>query len=358
MSMAGILLTLAGSLLAQDAPDKDDKDDEWTQYVGVNINLSPTDAKIGVFAPAKWFPLLNALATGCRVDPTVSKNVSFWSAHCPQWVRTREGITEARISVEPWDRALRKAGARTVYFSLEGSRLGFAADYDVKHSGWHRYQGGLSGSGTTKEGRLTPVTVRFGWTRQDWLLRAAAVLGFSLGPIPVVGWWRRRAWAGINDGDLALAFRYEIWLGWLLVSVFLLWMGCVGTLGLNAAVEDLISSTWLSIPASLLVFAGPALAGLVGSEAVWETVRARLRNRTARPGHAALGSLLETGQVLLPLGLVFAGPTNYTMGGMGGCMLGAYGLWKMLSWLSAKHQQFEVVALTTGKMRDRIFALA
>ena len=294
MSMTGILLTLAGSLLAQDALDEDD---EWAaQHVAVSVKLSSTDAAVGAYGRAKWFPVLNALATGCRVDPVVSKNVPFWSAHCPHWVRTREGITEARIDVGHWERALREAGARSVYFSLESSRLGFAADYDVKHSGWHRYQGRLSGSGTTKGGRLTPVTIRFGWKREDWLLRAAAVLGFSLGPILVVGWWRRRAWAGITAGDLALAFRYEIRLGWLLGAVWLLWMGCAGTLDLDAAIADYISSPWLSIAASLLVFAGPALAGLVGSEAVWETVRARLRNRAARPGHAALGSLLETGR--------------------------------------------------------------
>ena len=350
-----MLLALAGSLLAQDAQDDDD-DDEWTQRVSVSIKLSTTDAAVGAYAPAKWFPVLTALAAGCRVNPMVSNDLPFWSAHCPHWVRTRKGITEARIDVGPWERALREAGARSVYFGIEGSPLGFAADYDVKGSSWHRYHGRLSGSGNGST--LTPVTIRFGWTRQDWLLRAAAVLGFTVGPILVVGWWRRRAWAGINAGDLALAFRYEIWLGLLLSVVWLLWMGCMGTLGLNAAVEEVIPSLWLSIPASLLVFAGPALAGLVGSQAVWETVRARLRNRPARPGHAALGSLLENGQVLLPLGLVIAAPSNYTMGGMGGSLLGAYAIWKLLSWLSAKHQQFEVVALTTGEMRDRIFALA
>ena len=356
--MTVMLLALVGSLLAQDAPNEDDENDEWTQHVAVSIKLSTTDAAVGAYAPVKWFPVLNALAAGCRVDPMVSKDVPFWSAHCPHWVRTREGITEARIDVEPWDRALREAGARSVHFGIEASGLGFAADYDGKHSGWHRYNGWLTGSGNTKGARLTPVTIRFGWTRQDWLLRAAAVLGFSVGPILVVCWWRRRAWAGIDAGDLALAFRYEIWLGLLLSAVWLLWMGCAGMLDLNAAIADYISSPWLRLPASLLVFTGPALAGLVVSEAVWETVRARLRNRAARPGHAALSSLLESGQIVLPLGLVLAAPSQHGMGGVGGCVLGAYGLWKLLSWLSAKHQQFEVVALTTGEMRDRIFALA
>lgn len=326
----------------------------FAQEADVYVTATPRgDVSLTIFSTLEDAPVLPGIVLAtmkCKL-PGLDDDPSYLSGMCPHMLASRAGLAKGTVNFAGLAIALHAAGEQTVTINIQrGGSL------QASGANWHEAE---RGTGRRKSEFLqftsrstyeipSPVEIRVGHeVNAAGLLPPLFIVLFIPGLIAL--WLERRR----NAGAL-------VWLNWILLACWLYWMSAInitdvsafaGSLDIHPAIGLLMGAAFYSVPplvamASCMIALTPRL--LPGSHRFSEL--ARLLRRTVG-GMAA---------VLAPLGLFLVGTGMFEYSrqvGMGS-MLGAFILWRALSWWAARGSFREMRAIDRGEFFDRVMALA
>jgi Zn-dependent protease with chaperone function len=284
---------------------------------------------------------------------------------CLDAMRRDRLLLSTHLNFQPLLLALRPTGEQklwiTVYFpeSVWSSHSHTVFDQPVEGTNPPERQ--LSQQFDVAQGGGAAMDLVFG-TRQADLLRQGAISGaFLLLPIVVTLWMRRAALRDAQVDPTAAWFSYFRVLTWSGTGLFLLWVFDSHVReGLETPLMNLVQShgdaaTALGV---VLVLLPPWLSYLICALASWR-VYVEVRGDRWTRGHFYASQLSQIGSQMLPLMLVMAGLSMFAHLRVAVALFAsAYFSSLILRRLVVHFAGLQPQPLTTGDLRDRVFALA
>jgi Zn-dependent protease with chaperone function len=274
-------------------------------------------------------------------------------------------LVQGRIEGAPFADALANDGLTNISITLSHPDLGCVRSLpdpqpDPDHRGHVQIQAFLQ----TANGR-TPTTLRvdYGYGGPEVLRIGALTAALMALPILAIWWLRRRALRVTAVDPTAVWFSYARWSQHVMMAFWLVWFGCqFGAggaefwgfvfAGMNPQVTALACcSVLLGLPGLVSVLC----AGMS------HPVLARVRGLDMTPLELMQQALWTNLAQLLPLTLIFAGLAAMGEDRLSSTVLwfaGAFFGWRLLVQHLARIRQIVPQAITSGDLRDRIFALA
>lgn len=213
-----------------------------------------------------------------------------------------------------------------------------------------------------ENGKLLVFHLGYGFRRSD-LNRAFAILaGFVLLPVLVTLWMRRKALATAKEDAAAAWFGFFRTQNWLVIGSMLLWL--TSGFGARQALQDWIGlqgfSAWKTAAANVTVMIGPALLIYFLCIAMSYSVHAQLRGMQWTRWEFLSRQIVSVGAKFIPLMLALAAMellNEQLQLGIGLLMVSLV-LLPTLIILRLRIVKDVPQPLTTGELRDRVFAMA
>jgi Zn-dependent protease with chaperone function len=207
-----------------------------------------------------------------------------------------------------------------------------------------------------------PIHLEYGFRKKD-LYRALGILaGFIFLPLFLTLWMRRSAMLAGNTDPIAAGFGFFRSLNFLVTGAMLLWI----TSGLQArqALQDWIAMlqlpAWQSTAASVLILVGPGFLVYWLCTLVSYPIYGKLRGSTVTWREFLSQQSVTVGTQAVPLLLFLAALQIITQHRKAAIalMVCAFVSLQFFQHLKLRIMKLFPQALTTGELRDRIFALA
>ena len=378
---------------AQD--DGEDEDDPHTANLGLTIDKAGM-ARVSFSMPAApsqaaQLPALLGSALHCapgRVGPPPAwrtPKVSSWSqaqreayeksaaeARARQLVGScgpvaaRQGMVySARIDLLPLLKAMQTDGVQTLVVEVTAPDAGSVtyspegkvpvANQDSVAQGQYAIYSFAATSARAQ------VAVEYGYRRSDLQRMLLLSLAYVLVPFAILLWIRRATLRSSGDPTDAW-FTYFRAMNWCVNGAVLLW--CLTRLSPLHSVLQFFSFLGLTGIYGTLAMMAAILAppALLYAGASWASypVFARFRGATVSRREYVLGQLLQLGTVFLPLNLFIGGAMLAVSNGRAGAILMvlAVVVYMACADLRMRITRSAPIPVTSGELRDRIFALA
>ncbi|HET9406755.1 MAG TPA: M48 family metalloprotease [Candidatus Sulfotelmatobacter sp.] len=282
--------------------------------------------------------------------------------HCAAALPRKAFLVAGRLDARPLLDALRRE-------SFDGLVLYISVPANVYQSHNQQYLWNFSEPGSSRfryrlpasDAGVANIDLAYGFRNQDVGRAAGAVLGFVLVPFSIVLWMRRAALRLGKDDRVAAWFSYVRTSNWMMNGAVIGWF----TVGVRIqpslwSLADFAFQGWKAILLSLLIVVTPAwglyLVCLVVSYPVYVQVRGLEWSRR----DYLVEQLVSLGAVLVPLTLFMVGINfSFTKLALALPLFGAAALSRIFlaTWKTRIVGEFPQ-ALTTGELRDRVFAMA
>ena len=291
-------------------------------------------------------------------------NERRWAGKCDAALTRHDGLVEGDFDYSAFAAELRRSGVEQLSLYVDIPRTQFQ---DYTQTNLQReplespellvYQIPL-----TENVKPPVLHLAYGFRRTD-LYRGFAILGgFLLIPITLTLWMRRRALASEGDDAAASWFGYFKTLNWILTGAMLLWI--TSGLGARRVLQDWVAgqdlSTWSAAAADVLVVVGPAFLIYLVCIALSFPVYARLRGGQLSRREFLLQQLVAVGAQAVPLmlGLASLQIIHQQLELSVALLILTVVILQVFKILKLRVLKNYPQALTTGELRDRIFALA
>ena len=202
----------------------------------------------------------------------------------------------------------------------------------------------------------------YGFRRADLYRSLLILAGFLLLPIVATLWMRRGALAAAQVDAAAAWFGFFRALNWMVIIVMLLWM--TSGFGARQGLQDWIAgfgfSSWVTAPLDVAVMAGPAFLIYFACIALSYPVHAQLKGAQWTQWEFLSRQAITIGARALPLmlGLSALEMMKDRLEFAVALLILTIVLLQVLQILKHRVVKELPQALTTGELRDRVFALA
>jgi Zn-dependent protease with chaperone function len=202
----------------------------------------------------------------------------------------------------------------------------------------------------------------YGFRRADLYRSLLILAGFLVLPIVATLWMRRVALAAAQVDAAAAWFGFFRTLNWMVIIVMLLWM--TSGFGARQGLQDWIAgfglSSWGAAPLDVAVMAGPAFLIYFVCIALSYPVHARLKGTQWTQGEFLSRQAITIGARALPLmlGLSALEMMKDRLEMAVAMLILTIALLQVLQILKHRVVKELPQTLTTGELRDRVFALA
>jgi Zn-dependent protease with chaperone function len=210
--------------------------------------------------------------------------------------------------------------------------------------------------------KVETIHLAYGLRRAD-VRRASYILtGFIVLPLALVLWMQGTAVARGKTDPTAAWFGFFRTLNWLLTAAMLLWI--TSGLGARQTLQDWIATlelpAWQSIPADIFVMLGPSFLMYFLCTAASYPVYAQMKSTGWNRREFLQQQLVTIGAQAVPLMLFLAALQilHKQVELAAGLLILAYVMLLVFRHLKLKLTKTFPQALTTGELRDRVFALA
>jgi Zn-dependent protease with chaperone function len=397
--LVAVLGALAlGSRAQESSPDEDDGDGENARTASLSLSFDAHgagDVSLDLDRPpGSWdrlrLDLSQALHCPAAQFPQNSQNHEFdekYSARlspkqsvayrqrmlefnnrrlhvrCESVLASSHAIVQGQIAVSPLYEALRQLGFQQLMLTINLP----VADF-VEAGPENRVKDPSQGSSSYLTYRIpineseapNPIRLSYGFRRADLIRPFAVFIGFVLVPVGLMLWMRKAALGSGKDDPTAAWFSYFRALNYCGNGAILLWV----TSGLGARqsfenwVSFLIATGWKSTVAGILILLGPAWFVYFLCIAVSYPVFVQLRNHKSTRREFLLQQLLTVGAQALPVMFVLASIELMNMRLAVILLAAAYASRVLCVSLRVRISGVLPQPLTTGELRDRVFALA
>lgn len=286
------------------------------------------------------------------------------SGNCPHVLARQEGVLQGDFDYSSVASELRRIGIDdlTLYVNIPQAQF---HDYPKAD----QIQTPLNESNTLvyrvrlpENGTVPAFHLAYGFRRSD-LNRALAILaGFIVLPIGLTLWMRRKALAAAKEDAAAAWFGFFRTQNWLVIGSMLLWI--TSGFGARKALQDWIALTglspWKAAVADVIVIMGPALFIYFVCIALSYTVHAQLRGIQWTRWEFLTRQIVGVGAGFIPmmLGLAALDLLNQQLEVGVGLLVGAVVLLQVLLIVRLRIVKNIPLPLTTGELRDKVFAMA
>jgi Zn-dependent protease with chaperone function len=393
-----VLLLLATlPCVAADGADDDDDPAEFSQSAGLSLQFDKHGvAEVDLAlpkAPVSWDGIRTSLAQALHCSPAAfstpgldqfyaeipkawtgaqreryvhqveKANQRQLTGKCATVLQHRNAVFDTNIDYSSFAAELVREGVEQLSITVSFPKSEFA-EYTRENlaplprrtsAGFLIYQIPL-----TKDGSRI-LLLAYGLRAKD-LYRAFAVLGgFILAPLMVTFWMRRVALRSDNADPMAARFGFFRTLNWVVSGAMLLWI--TSGLGARDVIQNWIAdealSRWSALALDVLVLVGPAFVVYFVCIAASYEVDARLRGTGWTRREFLLQQLATVGAQALPLMLLLGGLRTISHGFQvtAVLLLLAFFSFQALQILKVRSMKTFPQALTTGELRDRIFAM-
>ena len=285
-------------------------------------------------------------------------------AQCPGVLAKHGYELDGTLDYAPLAEELKRTSARQFWLTIEYP----ASDY-FEYSRTSFFGSTQRGKGflilraaldsTTK---AAPFHLSYGFRRGD-LYRAFSIMaGFLLLPFLITLWMRRAALQTAKDDPTAAWFSYFRTLNWCITGAMLLWI--TSGFGARHSVQNWIHFTgvsgWRLILADVLVLVGPAFLVYLACISISYPIYVQLKGSEWSRGEFLLQQVVTVGATALPLMFFLAALETL---GKGSTVPMVLFLLAYLSFMTCRSLKLRLTkaypqAVTTGELRDRVFALA
>ena len=284
-------------------------------------------------------------------------------ADCDSVLRWSGRGREGDLNLSPFLDALKASGAPQlwvyIYFPSAGQvefrpeNLSFA---DQANRHFLSYQ-------IVLHGPVHPVSIHLFYGSATSLSRNIAIaIAFVLFPVAVTLWMRRTALVLGKHDPTAAWFSYFRTMNWCVKGSMLLWI--TSGLGARQSLQEWLSFAfspgWAATLLDIAVMIGPAFAIYLAFFSLSYPLHLRLRGTTWTRREFLLQQLINTGAQAFPLLFFVASIESIAKNPNAAA---SFSLLALMSWIVLRSVQMKVSnsyphALTTGELRDRVFALA
>jgi Zn-dependent protease with chaperone function len=291
-------------------------------------------------------------------------NERRWTGKCDAALARHDGLVEGDFDYSAFAAELQRSGVEqlSLYVDIPSTQF-----QDYTQTNLYReplqspeflvYQISLAGNAKPRVLHLA-----YGFRRTDLYRGFAILAGFLLIPVMLTLWMRRRALASEGDAAAASWFGYFKTLNWVLTGAMLLWI--TSGLGARRVLQDWVAgqdlSTWSAAAADVLVVVGPAFFIYLVCIALSFPVYARLRGGQLSRREFLLQQLVAVGAQAVPLmlGLASLQIIHQQLELSVALLILTVVMLQVFKILKLRVLKNYPQALTTGELRDRIFALA
>lgn len=206
------------------------------------------------------------------------------------------------------------------------------------------------------------IHLSYGTTRKALCGGIAISIGFILFPVAVTLWMRRTALVLGKHDPTAAWFSYFRTINWCIKGTMLLWI--TSGLGARQTIQEWFSfafaAGWETTLLDIAVVIGPAFGIYFACISLSYPLHLHLRGTKWTRQEFLLQQLINTGVQALPLMFFVAAIESIANNPTAAA---GFFLLALLSWMSLRSLQMRVSnsyphALTTGELRDRVFAIA
>jgi Zn-dependent protease with chaperone function len=283
---------------------------------------------------------------------------------CQSVLARQEGVLQGDFDYSSLATELRRIGVRQLALYVDTPQTQFR-DYPkanrieepVPESNTLAYQIPLP-----ENGKLPVFHLAYGFRRGD-LNRAFAILaGFVLLPVLVTVWMRRKALATAKEDAAAAWFGFFRTQNWLVTGAMLFWL--TSGFGARQALQDWVGlqgfSAWKAAAANVTVMIGPALLIYFLCIALSYSVHAQLRGMQWTRWEFLSRQMVSVGAKFIPLmlGLAALELLNEQLELGIGLVVVSLVLLQALLILRLRIVKDAPQPLTTGELRDKVFAMA
>ena len=383
------------------AQDYDDNDDTMYPGAGATMSLAFEDhgaanVDLGLpGAPPSWDSLRSTLAQALHCPADSLRNLqtatqegagarSGWTAaqgdrylkalakadqrslqgHCQSVLTRQAGVSQGELDLAPLADELRREGVQQLQVYVSRPRTQFL-EYShtylphepMRGVPYLIYQIPLAAGS-----KVEVLHLAYGLRQAD-VQRAFYILaGFIVLPLALVLWMRRTALARGKTDPRAAWFGFFRTLNWLLTAAMLLWI--TSGLGARQTLQDWIATlglpAWQSVPADIFVMLAPSFLVYFLCTAVSYPVYAQMKSTDWNRREFLQQQLVAIGAQAVPLMLFLAALQilRKQVELAAGMLILAYAMLLVFRHLKLKLTKTFPQALTTGELRDRVFALA
>ena len=291
-------------------------------------------------------------------------NERRWTGKCNAALARQDGILRGDFDYSALAAELRRAGVEqlSLYVNLPATQF---HDYTKTYLVRQPFQSATILMYTiplAENSNPAVLYFAYGFRRAD-LYRGLAILGgFLLCPVLLTLWMRRGALAASGEDSAAAWFGYFKTLNLVLTGVMLLWI--TSGLGARRALQEWVASQGLSIwaaaGADVLVVVAPAFFTYFVCIALSYPVYTLLRGERWTRREFILQQLLTVGTQAVPLtlGLASLQIIHRQLELAVGLLILTVVVLQVMQILKLRMMKNYPQALTTGELRDRVFALA
>jgi Zn-dependent protease with chaperone function len=291
-------------------------------------------------------------------------NERRWTGKCDTVLARQDGLVKGDFDYSAFAAELHRSGVEQLNLYVDIPRTQFQ-DYTQTNLQREPLQSPelLVYQIPLAENSKPPVLhLAYGFQRNDLYRGFAILAGFLLIPVMLTLWMRRRALASAGEDAAASWFGYFKTLSWVLTGAMLLWI--TSGLGARRVLQDWVAdqglSTWSAAAADVFVVVGPAFLIYLFCIALSFPVYARLRGGQLSRREFLLQQLVAVGAQVLPLmlGLASLQIIHQQLELSVALLILTVVMLQVFKLLKLRVLKNYPQALTTGELRDRIFALA
>ena len=382
---------------AYDPDDYDDEDSVRYAYLSLRFDSDgAADANLTLDRkPESWGSVRSALSETLRCPaanwpslPTADRSTDAWvsrlspeerkrylqrtttydqrrvKVRCDSILSRRRWVAEGTLDLTPLGEALKQIGIQQLTLTIDHPDVDFeqsSPENLYKEPSWvkARLNYEISLSAATNP---PPIHIAYGFRNTDLYRSLGILLGFIVSPILLLLWMRRSALSIGKMDPVAAWFSYFRVLNWSSNGAVLLWM--VSGLGARQSLQHWLRFTagvsWKSSLGEFLIALGPAWLVYFICIDLSYPVFAQLRGDSSRRAEFLLQHILTVGAQVLPLVLFFTGIEIWNYSARLAVLVFAMAYLTRIGCLrwQVKITQMLPQPLTTGELRDRVFALA
>jgi Zn-dependent protease with chaperone function len=283
---------------------------------------------------------------------------------CSSVLAQQDGVLQADFDYSAFAAELQRAGVDHLSLYVDMPRTAFR-DYTRNHL----QTGPMSEAGSLmyeipleKNSAPAVLHLAYGLRRAD-LNRALGILaGFILLPVVVVLWLRRGALASAKEDVAGAWFGFFRTLNWLVMGAMLLWI--TSGLGARRVLQDWVAeqglSSWSAAAGDVLVIVAPAFLIYLLCIGFSYEVYARLRGGQLSRREFLAQQLMTVGAQAVPLTLALASLEimHQQLELSVALLILTFVVLQIFQTLKMRVMKNYPQPLTTGELRDRVFALA
>ena len=286
------------------------------------------------------------------------------SGRCPQVLARQDGVLLGDIDYSALALELRRIGVGQLALYVNIPQTQFH-DYPKPN----QVQEPLIESNTLvyqmplpESGKLPVFHLAYGFRRSDLNRSFAILAGFTVFPVLVTWWMRRKALATAKEDAAAAWFGFFRTQNWLVTAAVLFWL--TSGFGARQALEDWIAlqalSPWKTAAANVAVIMGPALVTYFFCIALSYRVHAQLRGTQWTRWEFLSRQFVTVGVRFIPLMLGMAAfeLLNQQLELGIGLLVGSLLLLPILMIVRLRIVKEVPQPLTSGELRDKVFGMA